>query len=68
MKVQGVSYVVSWVSNPDACMKCLALNGKTWNVDELEAVPLIYALFTHPHCKCETDIEIEVDPTELQVW
>jgi hypothetical protein len=64
----GVTYIVSWVAGPGACEKCLALNGKEWTVDNLDVVPLIHDLSSHPNCKCEMDVEITVDPAEFQVW
>ncbi|MCJ7431100.1 phage head morphogenesis protein [Candidatus Bathyarchaeota archaeon] len=68
MTVQGIRYIVTWVSEPTACARCLALNGKEWTVDDLGAVPLIQEMFSHPNCKCEIDIQIDVDPTELEIW
>jgi hypothetical protein len=65
--MEGVIFIVTWVSGPTACAKCLALNGHEWTVDNLEAVPLIYEMFSHPNCKCEVDIQIDVDMEMLQV-
>jgi len=66
--VMGITYTLTWISQPDACRKCSALNGKEWTVDDLDEVPLILETSSHPHCKCETDIQVDVDPMELQVW
>ena len=68
MNIQGIVYVVTWVSEPTACARCLALNGKEWTVDNLDVVPLIQEMSSHSHCRCTVDVEIDVDPTELQVW
>lgn len=66
--ILGIKYLVTWVSRPGACVRCLALNGKEWTVDNLEVVPFFNTMFSHPNCRCEVDVEIEVDPMELQVW
>lgn len=65
--MEGISFIVYWVANPVACRRCVALNGQQWLIHDLEEVPLIYQMFTHPHCKCEVDIEINVDTEVLQV-
>jgi len=66
--VMGITYVLTWRAQPGACMKCLALNGQQWEIDDLEMAPLISASVSHPRCKCELDVEIQVDPMEFQVW
>jgi hypothetical protein len=49
-------------------MKCLALNGKEWELDDLDLWPIIQETVSHPRCRCELDVEIDVNPEELQVW
>jgi hypothetical protein len=66
--VMGITYLLTWVSQPGACMKCLALNGKTWELDDLDLWPFILETVSHPHCRCEVDVEINVNPEELQIW
>lgn len=66
--MQGIKYILTWVSQPGACVRCQALNGKNWELDDLDAVPLLFESESHPHCRCELDVQIDVDPTELQVW
>ena len=68
MNIQGIVYVVTWVSEPTACARCLALNGKEWTVDNLDVVPLIHEMSSHPNCKCTVDVEIEVNLEEFQLW
>jgi hypothetical protein len=64
----GIKYLVTWRAQPDACPTCLAWNGQTREVDDLEAVPVVFDAVRHPHCRCEVDVEVNVDPEELQVW
>jgi hypothetical protein len=66
--IVGVSYRVTWLASPDACGKCSALNGKEWELDDLDEVPLIQEMSSHPHCRCTVDVEIDVDPLEFQIW
>jgi len=68
MNIQGIVYVVTWVSQPTACLKCQALNGKEWTVDNLDVVPLIHEMSSHPNCKCTVDVEIDVNLEEFQLW
>lgn len=66
--VMGITYTLTWIAQPGACVRCQALNGKTWELDDLEEVPLIQEMSSHPHCRCTVDVEISVDPEELQIW
>lgn len=68
MNIQGIVYIVTWQANPDACIKCAALNGKEWTVDNLEVVPLIKEMSSHPNCKCTVDVEIDIDLEGFQLW
>jgi hypothetical protein len=68
MNIQGIVYVVTWVSEPTACARCLALNGKEWTVHDVDEVPLIHEMSSHPHCRCTVDVEIDVNLEEFQLW
>jgi hypothetical protein len=66
--IVGITYIVTWIAQLGACAKCSVLNGKQWTINDLDEALLIKEFSSHPNCKCELDIQIEVDPTELQVW
>ena len=66
--VLGITYTLTWISQPAACMKCQASNGKEWELDDLDLWPTILETVSHPRCRCEVDVEIEVNPEEFQLW
>lgn len=66
--VLGITYILTWQAQPGACVRCQALNGKMWEIDDLNLWPFILATVSHKNCRCEVDVEINVDPMELQVW
>jgi len=64
----GITYILTWIASPDACVKCQALNGKTREVLDLDTVPDSLEIVSHPNCRCTVDVEIQVNPSELIVW
>jgi len=66
--VMGITYTLTWISQPDACVRCQALNGRQWELDDLDLWPFILETVSHLHCRCEVDVEINVDPLELELW
>jgi len=65
--ILGITYVITWITQPGACAKCSVLNGKQWTINDLGEALLIKEFSSHPNCRCELDVEIDVDPEVLQV-
>jgi hypothetical protein len=60
-------FIVTWITAPGCCLKCGALNGRQWTIPYLQQVVLLKDTLTHPHCKCEVDVQVDINLDKLQL-
>lgn len=71
------TYTFLWHSMGDACPKCRSLNGQEFGDQDIYQ-KMLYSpvwgdlmdldtgyLFTHPHCRCQTEVKAECNLKEI---